>query len=64
MRNILTIAGREVRSYFSSPVAYVVLAGFLALAGYFFFALLTASTRRSRIYSMMRNPEMLCSAST
>jgi len=26
MRNVLTIAGRELRSYFSSPVAYVLLA--------------------------------------
>ena len=42
MRNVLTIAGREIRSYFSSPVAYVLLAAFLALAGYFFYALLSA----------------------
>ncbi len=59
MRNVLTIAGREVRSYFSSPVAYVLLAAFLALAGYFFFALLSAFNQSLAIYSMMRNPEML-----
>src|SRR5499427_2438073 len=59
MRNVLTIAGREVRSYFSSPVAYVLLAVYLALAGYFFFALLTAFNQSLAIYSMMRNPEML-----
>jgi ABC-2 type transport system permease protein len=59
MRNALTIAGREVRSYFSSPVAYVLLAAFLALAGYFFYALLTAFNQTLAIYSMMRNPEML-----
>src|SRR5947207_2886790 len=41
MRNVLTIAGKELRSYFSSPVAYVLIAAYLALAGYFFFALLT-----------------------
>jgi ABC-2 type transport system permease protein len=59
VRNVLTIAGREVRSYFSSPVAYVLLAAFLALAGYFFFALLSAFNQSLAIYSMMRNPEML-----
>jgi ABC-2 type transport system permease protein len=59
MRTTLTIAGREVRSYFSSPVAYVLLAAYLALAGYFFFALLSAFNQSLAIYSMMRNPEML-----
>src|SRR5262245_54004191 len=59
MRNVLTIAGRELRAYFSSPVAYVLLAAFLALAGYFFYALLTAFNQTLAIYSMMRNPEML-----
>lgn len=59
MRNTLTIAGRELRSYFSSPVAYVLIAAFLALAGYFFYALLTAFNQTLAIYSMMRNPEML-----
>ena len=33
MRNVLTIAGREIRSYFVSPIAYVVLTGFLLLGG-------------------------------
>jgi ABC-2 type transport system permease protein len=59
LRNVFTIAGREVRSYFSSPVAYVLLAAFLGLAGYFFFALLSAFNQSLAIYSMMRNPEML-----
>jgi ABC-2 type transport system permease protein len=59
VRNVLTVAGREVRSYFSSPVAYVLLAAYLALAGYFFFALLSAFNQSLAIYSMMRNPEML-----
>jgi ABC-2 type transport system permease protein len=59
MRNVLTLAGREVRSYFSSPVAYVLIAVYLALAGYFFFALLSAFNTTLQIYSMMRNPELL-----
>ena len=36
MRNILTIAGKEIRSYFGSPMAYVVTAVFLVMTGYFF----------------------------
>jgi ABC-2 type transport system permease protein len=59
MQNVLTIAGKEIRSYFSSPVAYVLLAVYLALAGYFFYALLIAFNQTLQIYSMMRNPEML-----
>ncbi len=41
MRNIWTIIGKELRSYFVSPVAYVVLTGFLLLGGWFFFNLLS-----------------------
>ena len=59
MRNPLTIAGREIRSYFTSPVAYVLLAAFLALAGYFFYALLIAFNQTLQIYAMMQNPQMM-----
>lgn len=34
--NILTIFRRELRSYFNSPVAYVVIIVFLAIVGWFF----------------------------
>src|SRR6185503_8594540 len=59
MRNVVTLAGREIRSYFSSPVAYVLIAVYLALAGYFFFAILSGFNTMLQIYSMMRNPEVL-----
>jgi ABC-2 type transport system permease protein len=36
MNNILTIYKKELRSYFSSPVAYIVLAVFLSITGWFF----------------------------
>ncbi|MGB3018593.1 MAG: ABC transporter permease subunit [Ignavibacteria bacterium] len=36
MNNILTIFRKELRSYFSSPVAYLVLAVFLIITGWFF----------------------------
>ncbi|MBV9544997.1 MAG: ABC transporter permease, partial [Chloroflexi bacterium] len=36
MRNVWAVATRELRTYFLSPVAYVVIALFLALSGYLF----------------------------
>jgi len=36
MRNVLTIFKREMRSYFVSPVAYIIGGLFLILAGLFF----------------------------
>ena len=39
MRRVLAIARREVRSYFTTPVAYIVVIFFLVVtAGWFFFA--------------------------
>lgn len=57
MRNALAIAGKELRSYFVSPVAYVVLTGFLLLGGWFFFNLLSRFNFLLSIYSAMKNPE-------
>lgn len=36
MRNTLAIAWREIRTYFTSPLAYVVIGVFLSLCGYIF----------------------------
>lgn len=36
MRNVLAIAGKELRSYFVTPVAYVIVAFWLAALGVFF----------------------------
>jgi ABC-2 type transport system permease protein len=38
MRNIATIARRELRSYFDSPIAYIVIVVFLGVAGWLYFA--------------------------
>lgn len=38
MRNILTIAGKELRSYFASPMAYVLAVFYLGITGYIFIA--------------------------
>jgi ABC-2 type transport system permease protein len=43
VQNTLAIAQRELKSYFVSPVAYVVTAFFLVVAGYLFSAILLQS---------------------
>jgi gliding motility-associated transport system permease protein len=40
MSNILAIASKELRSYFTSPIAYIVIGLFAALYGFFFWAIL------------------------
>jgi ABC-2 type transport system permease protein len=47
MRNILAIAGKEVRSYFASPIAYIVIGVFALLYGYFYIAILSFFVRQS-----------------
>lgn len=54
MRNILTIAAKDVRSLFVSPVAYVVLTGFLLLGGWFFFNLLYRFNYLFSLYSNLQ----------
>ena len=47
MRNILAIAQKELRSYFASPIAYIII-GFFALPfGVFFYLYLRAFVRQS-----------------
>jgi ABC-2 type transport system permease protein len=38
MRNVLTICGKELKSYFTSPIAYLLMALFGLIFGYFFFS--------------------------
>lgn len=47
MRNIVTIAHKELRSYFASPIAYVVVGFFAILFGYFFVASLSVMVQFS-----------------
>jgi ABC-2 type transport system permease protein len=47
MRNILAVAQKELKSYFSSPIAYIVLGFWALLYGYFFVAILQFFVRQS-----------------
>ena len=47
MRNVLAIAHKELKSYFSSPIAYIVLGFWALLYGYFFVAILQFFVRQS-----------------
>jgi ABC-2 type transport system permease protein len=51
--NILALAYKELKSYFSSPIGYVVLAVFAVVYGYFFGAILYFFERQSSQMGMM-----------
>jgi ABC-2 type transport system permease protein len=57
MRNVLTIIGKELRSYFVSPIAYVVITGFLLLGGWFFFNLLQRFSLLLTLYTQLQGGE-------
>jgi ABC-2 type transport system permease protein len=52
MRNVLAIAGKELRGYFSSPIAYVVIGLFALIFGWFFYVPLSFFNRQSMQMSM------------
>ena len=47
MSNILAIAQKELKGYFASPVAYIVIGLFALMFGYFFYALLVYFDRQA-----------------
>lgn len=47
MRNILAIAGKELRGYFASPIGYVLIGFFGLLFGWFFYTLVAFFERQS-----------------
>jgi ABC-2 type transport system permease protein len=53
MTNILAIAHKELKSYFASPIAYVLLGVFAVLYGWFFAAILFFFERQSSQMGMM-----------
>jgi ABC-2 type transport system permease protein len=56
MQNILAIWQREIKSYFVSPIAYVVLTVFLFLTGFFFFSLVARIVEVTMMQSQMGQP--------
>jgi ABC-2 type transport system permease protein len=57
MRNILAIAQKELRSYFASPIAWVILGLFALLFGFFFYTFLVLFVRQSMQMGMMGGPQ-------
>ena len=53
MRNVLTIAQKELKSYFNSPIAYIVIGFFALLYGYFYWAILAYFVRQSMQMNQM-----------
>ncbi|MGE3842070.1 MAG: ABC transporter permease subunit [Vicinamibacterales bacterium] len=57
MNNVMAIAGKEVRSYFASPIAYVVVGLFALMFGYFFYAILVYFAQQSLQAGAMGGPQ-------
>lgn len=58
MSNVWAVATRELRTYFLSPVAYVVIALFLALSGYLF-ALILINSHEASLRGLISNVSVL-----
>ena len=54
MKNIWAICKKEIKTYFTSPIAYVIITVFLVLSGFFFYPLILWFNSQS--LQMARNP--------
>jgi ABC-2 type transport system permease protein len=52
MKNVLAVFQKELKYYFVSPIAYVVLTVFLVISGYFFYNILSIFLERSMFAAM------------
>ena len=59
LRNITAIAGKELRSYFASPVAWVMMGLFAFIFGWFFLSYLTYFVRNSMQAMMGGGPSTM-----
>ena len=59
MRNVMAIAQREIKAYFASPIAFVLIGFFALLFGYFFYALLSFFERQSMQGMGMGGPQSM-----
>lgn len=53
MRSVIAITRKELEQYFASPIAYVVIALFMLLSGYFFYIFLTLYVERVAMSGQM-----------
>src|SRR3990172_5405219 len=56
MKNFYLIFQKELRSYFNSPIAFVVITIFLIISGYFFYTIFATFSTIS--FQVMTNPIM------
>jgi ABC-2 type transport system permease protein len=56
MNNVLAIAHKEIRAYFASPIAYIVIGLFALLFGYFYVAILDWFVRQGTQMAMGMGP--------
>ena len=59
MRVISAIIAKELRIQFASPVAYVVLVGFLMLSGFFFYDLFSNYSKVLSYATAYQNPQLM-----
>ena len=59
MRNVLAITQKELRSYFASPIAYIIIGLFAFLYGYFFVVMLNYFMRASMNMGQMGGPQAM-----
>ena len=62
MRTSWTIAWRDFRAYFVSPIGYCIIAAFLAIMGWFFFNYLYGfilQTMKFKAYNMGKGPSLV-----
>jgi ABC-2 type transport system permease protein len=57
MSNILAIAHSEIKAYFGSPIAYIVIGFFALMFGYFYYALLVFFDQNSLRMAGMGGPQ-------
>jgi ABC-2 type transport system permease protein len=59
MRNVMAIAGRELRSYFASPIAYVVIGFFALVFGWMYVGIMTWFVQQGTQMGMGMGPQNL-----
>lgn len=57
MRNVFTLAKKELRSYFASPIAFVVTGFFALVFGYFYVSILGYFLQTSMLGAQMGGPQ-------